>query len=251
MLEDFASTAVPRFADVRWFDEVESTNSVAADLARREGSAPAIVVVADYQRSGRGRLGRRWESPPGCSLLCSVILPPATPDRPAHLATMALALAASDACDDVAGVRPLLKWPNDLLVDGAKLGGILGEILDGVALVMGLGLNLNWAAAGAVPPGSGVSLDALAGRTVDRRALVTAVLLHLDSHLAVPVDGLLDGYRARSATVGQRVRLKLGSGTIEGDAVGISSHGHLLIDEAGGGRHVIAAGDVVHVRPVG
>ena len=166
MLDDSASTAVPRFSDVRWFDEVDSTNSVAADLARKEGAAPAIVVVADHQRSGRGRLGRRWEAPPGSSLLCSVTLPAATTDRPAHFATMAMALAASDACDEVAGVRPLLKWPNDLLVGPAKLGGILGEARDG-AVIVGLGLNVNWG--GAPPPASGVALDTLTGRSVDRK----------------------------------------------------------------------------------
>ena len=248
MLDDSASTAVPRFPDVRWYDEVDSTNSVAAELACREGAVPSIVVAADHQRRGRGRRNRRWEAPPGSSLLVSVVLPPASPDRPAHLSTLALALAASDACEDVAGVRPLLKWPNDLVADGCKLGGILGEASE-QAVIVGLGLNVNWG--NEAPPPPGVALDALAGRPIDRRALLAAVLAHLDRHLASPVDTMLDAYRARSATLGQQVRVQLGSAVVEGVATAITSHGHLLVGEAGGARQVIAAGDVVHVRPAG
>jgi BirA family biotin operon repressor/biotin-[acetyl-CoA-carboxylase] ligase len=246
MLDDSASTAASRFSDVRWFETVDSTNSVASDLVRREGAMPGIVVVADHQRAGRGRRGRRWEAPPGSSLLVSVVLPPAAADRAAHFTTIALALAASDACDEVAGVRPLLKWPNDLLVDGRKLGGILGEANEG-CIIAGLGLNVNWG--GASPPASGVSLDALAGGPVDRRLLLAAVLRRFDHHLAATVEQLLDDYRAHSATLGCRVRVKLAGDTIEGEAVAITAHGHLLVDD--GERHVIAAGDIVHLRPAG
>ena len=247
MLDESASTAVPRFADVRWFEEVDSTNLVAADLAGREGAAPAIVVVADHQRAGRGRLDRRWEAPPGSSLLVSVVLPPAAPDRPAHLTTIAMGLAASDACADVAGVRPLLKWPTDLLVQGRKLAGILGEAVNG-AIVVGLGLNVNWG--GVPPPAGGVALDALAGGPIDRRRLLDALLLRLEVHLAAPWPQLLEDYRTCSATIGQLVRVQLSSGAMDGIAVNITSHGHLLVVEEGR-EHVVAAGDIVHLRPAG
>jgi len=245
MPDGSASTAPPRFGDVRWLAEVDSTNATAADVARREGTAP-VVVVADHQRAGRGRLDRRWEAPPGSSLLLSVILPPAPPDRPAHFATMAMALAASDGCDEVAGVRPAVKWPNDLLVGGAKLGGILGQSLES-ALILGIGINVNWVRV--APPAGGVALDAVTGRTVDRRALAAALLRCLDHHLSAPLGELLDEYRGRCATLGQRVRAQVGPASIEGTAVAISSHGHLVVDGGDGGRRVIAAGDVIHVRP--
>src|SRR5688572_1154875 len=143
-----------RFADVRWFAELDSTNRLAADLARA-GAPDGVVVGADHQTAGRGRRGRTWESRPGASLLVSVILRPA----PA-LVTLAAGVAAAEACEAVAGVEVGLKWPNDLLVDGAKVGGILSELVAGAAVV-GLGVNLAWAPAGAAHLGAAVDRDRL------------------------------------------------------------------------------------------
>ncbi|MFN2609052.1 MAG: biotin--[acetyl-CoA-carboxylase] ligase, partial [Acidimicrobiales bacterium] len=116
-----------RFADVRHLAEVDSTNRLAADLARG-GAAEGVVVVADHQTAGRGRRGRSWEAAPGSSLLVSVVLRP-PPGPAAGLATVAAALAAADACHRVAGFAPGLKWPNDVLVGGRKLAGILAELV--------------------------------------------------------------------------------------------------------------------------
>src|SRR5688500_9752782 len=143
-----------RFADIRWFAELDSTNRLAAALARA-GAPDGVVVGADHQTAGRGRRGRTWDSRPGASLLVSVVLRPA----PA-LVTLAAGVAAAEACEAVAGVAVELKWPNDLLVDGAKLGGILSELV-GHAAVVGLGLNLKWAPAGAAVLGGDVDRDAL------------------------------------------------------------------------------------------
>jgi BirA family biotin operon repressor/biotin-[acetyl-CoA-carboxylase] ligase len=233
--------ATGRAWDVRWFAEVDSTNRVAAGLAQElvaDGLADGIVVVADHQTAGRGRLDRRWEAPPGTSLLVSVVVDPA----PA-LAPLSIGLASSHACEDVAGVRPLLKWPNDLVVEGAKLAGILGERIGngaGAAAVMGVGINVNWA--GTAPPDGGSALDRLTGHPVDRLALLAALLRHLD--WSRPDVDVLARYRRRSATLGQAVRVQLGDEVVEGIAVDVTVHGHLLLDT---GR-VVAAGDVVHVR---
>ena len=210
-----------RFADVRWFDEVDSTNRVAADLARA-GAPDGVVVGADHQTAGRGRRGRTWESRPGTSLLVSVILRPA----PA-LVTLAAGVAAAQACEAVAGAGVELKWPNDLLLDGAKLGGILSEAVAGAAVV-GLGLNLTWAPAGA----------ACLGPAADRRAVLAAYL----AALGAPGD-VIGRYRERCTTLGRRVRVDLPAGTIEGIATGVDADGRLVVD----GRP-IAAGDVVHLR---
>src|SRR5262245_29768744 len=121
-----------RFADVRWVVETDSTNDDLLLLAR-EGAAEGILVVADHQRAGRGRLDRTWQAPPGSSLLLSVLMRPGVAPVQAHLASTAVACAAVEACIGVAGAAPRLKWPNDLVVldpDGAvrgKLGGILAE----------------------------------------------------------------------------------------------------------------------------
>jgi len=124
-----------RFSDVRRFAEVDSTNRVAADLVRG-GAVDGLVVVADHQTAGRGRQGRRWESEPGTSLLVSVVLRPV----PA-LVTLAAGVAAAEACAAVAGAGVRLKWPNDVMADEGKLGGILSELV-GDAAIVGLGMNL-------------------------------------------------------------------------------------------------------------
>jgi len=164
-----------RFGPVRCFAEIDSTNRYVLDEAR--GGAPeGAVAVADYQSAGRGRLGRRWEAPPGSNLLMSVLLRPHLAVDELHLCTVAVALAAAAACEDGAGVVPDLKWPNDLMVGGRKLGGILAEALpagtgdadadDGTgggsgkasAVVVGLGLNVGWPPPDAAP-GSGQEQD--------------------------------------------------------------------------------------------
>jgi len=211
-----------RFSDVRRFDEVDSTNRVAAGLAWA-GAGDGLVVVADHQTAGRGRRGRPWESHPGSALLVSVVMRP-VPD----LVTLAAGLAAAEACEAVTGVPTTLKWPNDVQVGGAKVGGILSELVAGAAVV-GLGVNLGWA-----PPGAGCL-----GHDVDRDTLLLAYLHRLEGSTDV-----LAGYRARCATIGRRVRVELPTTTVEGVADGVDAEGRLVVD----GR-AITAGDVVHLRP--
>ena len=210
-----------RFSDVRWFSQVDSTNRLAAELVRG-GAGDGLVVGADHQTAGRGRRGRTWESRSGSSLLVSVVLRPLP-----ELVTLAAGVAAAEACEAVAGVPVHLKWPNDVMGAGGKLGGILCELV-GDAAVVGLGLNLAWA-----PPGA-----ACLGPDVDRQVLLDAWLSRLD----VPAD-ILVRYRARCDTLGRRVRIELPGETLEGVADDVDDEGHLLVD----GRH-ITAGDVVHLR---
>ena len=210
-----------RFADVRWFAELDSTNRLAADLARA-GAPDGLVVGADHQTAGRGRRGRTWQSRPGASLLVSVVLRPA----PA-LVTLAAGVAAAEACEAVAGIQVALKWPNDLLIGQAKLGGILSELVAGAAVV-GLGLNLAWAPAGAASLGPGV----------DRSALLHAYLGRLDT-----AGDVLARYRDRCTTLGRCVHVEVPGGSIEGVATDVDEDGRLLVE----GR-AVAAGDVVHLR---
>jgi BirA family biotin operon repressor/biotin-[acetyl-CoA-carboxylase] ligase len=210
-----------RFSDVRWFPEIDSTNRFAADAARA-GAADGLVVGADHQTAGRGRRGRTWESPAGSGLLVSLVLRPVPP-----LVTLAAGLAAAEACEQVAGVATTLKWPNDVLLDGRKVGGILSELV-GDAAVVGLGLNLTWAPAGA----------AWLGPDVDRDELLAAYLAGLDQ----PAD-VLARYRQRCATIGRRVRVELPGETVEGVAEAVDDEGRLVVD----GRK-ITAGDVLHLR---
>lgn len=260
--------------DVRRFDTLPSTNDWL--LAEARAGAPAgTVAVADHQRSGRGRLGRRWEAPPGTSLLVSVLLRPVAPLDGLYAVTASVALAAADACADVAGVAPDVKWPNDLLVDDRKLAGVLAESdpaapggrAGSVAVVAGLGCNLDWDDADGA-----TSLRRCAGRPVDRDTLLAAYLGVLGRRagaLDEPVgrQAALDELRRRCATLGRSVRVVFTgapategapAGSIEraapteivGTAVDIDASGRLVVEHDGVAT-AVAAGDVVHLRGAG
>ena len=255
VLGDAAKTALAatRFADVRWVRETGSTNADLLELAR-QGGPEGTVLVADHQSAGRGRAGRTWVAPSESSLLVSILLRP--PPAVAGLTTMALGLAAADGIEQVAGFRPRLKWPNDLVWPGdgtaadRKLAGILAEAhwptTGEVAVVAGIGINVNWRdRAPAELAELAVSIDEIAGQWVDREPLLVAIVEHLEHRYdALGTEGLLDAWRADSATLGTRVRVDLGRETVEGTAVDITEHGHLLVDD-----RVVAVGDVVHLRP--
>ena len=238
---------------VEWVSETGSTN---ADLlaAARRGSETNRVLVADYQTAGRGRRGRIWEAAPESSLLFSVLTRPDIPVAAAHLVTTALALGALEACDSLAGVRPGLKWPNDLVVDDRKLAGVLAEsVVAGdrlEAVVVGMGLNVR---AGAVPPevvDAAVALEDVCGSAVDRRELLAAVLTRFARWMdqieaAAGQSELIDAARRESATLGRRVSVELGDGSVlEGLAEDVDERGGLLLE---GGTRVVV-GDVVHLR---
>ena len=127
---------------VLYFPRIGSTNDVAHDRAAA-GAAEGLLVIADEQTAGRGRLDRRWWAPPGSSLLMSLLLRPALPPDQAGQLTMCLGLAAVEAIEAVTGLRPALKWPNDLLLEDRKLGGMLTELrLEGERLdIRGVGVG--------------------------------------------------------------------------------------------------------------
>ena len=194
---------------------VPSTMDVARHLA------VGMVVVAEHQTAGRGRLGRRWEAPPGSALLASWVMP-------AHeLAPLAAGVASAYAC----GEHVRLKWPNDLMLDGCKLGGILTE-RTGNKCVVGTGINLWWA-----PPGGAVL-------GVDRDDLVQRMAAEMTRWFAAPGIDVLAAWRERSDTLGRRVRVEISGETVEGVAQDIGPDGTLIVD----GRP-FAAGDVIHLRP--
>jgi BirA family biotin operon repressor/biotin-[acetyl-CoA-carboxylase] ligase len=260
---------------VRRFDEIDSTNRYLADEARA-GAESGLVAVAGYQTAGRGRLGRRWEAPAGANLLLSVLLRPAVIGSGGagnqvgpHDCTIAVALAAADSCKVAAGVDPGLKWPNDLVVEGQKLAGVLAELVTGPvpeggrptpeseAVVVGLGLNVRWP-----PPDSGdtplpgaTSLARLAKEELPGlEALVDILLERLDVRLAdlfgpAGADTQVSEYKDRCVTLGRTVKVEEPTGSFTGRAVDLSHGGHLVVD-TGSGLRIVAAGDVVHLGHV-
>lgn len=231
-----ALTAETRFRDVRVLDSVGSTNQLVA-AAASEGAPEGLVVAADHQTAGRGRLDRRWDDRPGDGLLVSVLLRPAgLPAARWHLVTAAVALAARAACGEVAGVEPDVKWPNDLLVGGRKLAGILAEAAGG-AVTVGMGINVHGG-----PPEAAV-LDLAAGRRIPREELLVRWLYQLDARVA-DWDAVGDEYRRVCATVGREVSVELiGGERLVGLAEGVDPLGRLVV--AG---QVVAVGDVTHLR---
>lgn len=268
---DFVAGALggQRFSAVTWVDETGSTNSDVM-AAARDGAPEGTVVVADHQSAGRGRQGRTWVAPPGASLLVSVLLRP--PAVVGGLCAMAAGVAMADAVTETTGVRPGLKWPNDLLVDDRKLAGILAEAdwpaastesggwrppkpHERLVVVVGVGLNVNWPAD--LPDDlsdSAVALNHLVGHDVDRAELLVAYLRRLDGLYGALVAAgsgaaILDAWRQHSATLGRRVRVDLGSDDVEGTAVDITDEGHLVVRTLDGDHRTLAVGDVVHLRP--
>lgn len=208
-MQHSASLPVVGEGKVLRHDSVTSTQDVARDLP--VGS----IVVADYQTAGRGRLDHRWDTPPGTALLVSFVL------RPNPLLSLAAGVAAAEAC----GPRVRLKWPNDLLLDGRKLGGILVETTPDRA-ICGIGINLTWAPEGAA------RLDE------PRDELLERLRARIERWAAADAADVRSRWRELSATLGRRVRID----STEGVAEDIGPGGELIVD---GRAHV--AGSVTHL----
>ncbi len=222
---------------VNWVAETGSTNAdlLAAGVA---GAPDRTVLAAGHQTAGRGRLERRWEAPAGANLLVSLLL--RNVPQFAHELTQRIALAALDACRLVANLNVSLKWPNDLLVDGAKLAGVLaqaGSSPEGDFVVVGIGVNVGWA-----PPDA-----ARLGDSVSAGQLLAAILTSYDA-LPAAITPL---YRKHLATIGQHVRVDLpGDRSVTGRATDVETDGRLVVLDDCAMTHRIDTGDVIHLRPV-
>lgn len=236
---------------VEEFDEIDSTNTWLADQARA-GVPEGLVVRADYQSAGRGRMGRTWESSPGDSLLCSILLRPRLAHEDLALAVAAVSLSAREALGRLTGLTPSLKWPNDLVVDGRKLGGVLAEVVAddaGAAIVVGVGINLT------APGPASLQAACVLNETGDAllaRDVLDSLLEGLTKRrdLLDDVGGrasLLAEWRAALSTIGEWVRVEHTNGDVEGRAIDIDEHGALVV-EAAGERRTFHVGDVVHLR---
>jgi BirA family biotin operon repressor/biotin-[acetyl-CoA-carboxylase] ligase len=230
------------------------TGSTNADLlaAARAGGPEGAVLVAEEQAAGRGRIGRQWVSPPRAALLFSVLLRPASvPAYRRGWLPLLAGTAVASALRGAASVDALLKWPNDVLVDGRKVAGILVEQA-GDAMVVGTGINVTTSPS-ELPPGPATSLAAAGAACTARDTLLVAVLGELERWyrrwLADPGDRRLrSGYLDLSATVGREVRVELpGGGALAGAAVDVDDVGRLVVRTASG-ETAVSAGDVVHVR---
>lgn len=239
------------WTQVRTVAEAGSTNADLAGLARA-GAPSGAVLVADHQTAGRGRFARVWQAPPGSSVAVSVLLrPPAVvPQRWLWLPLLA-GLAVADGLRTAAGVHASLKWPNDVLIGGRKVCGILAERVESdpsPAVVIGMGINTLLTEAD-LPVPTATSL-AIEGSTAAPGEVVRSVLLAFEAWYGRWLAGedLREPYAAACGTVGRTVRVELSPGDApEGVAVGVDAVGRLLVRTATGTR-AFSAGDVWHLR---
>jgi BirA family biotin operon repressor/biotin-[acetyl-CoA-carboxylase] ligase len=230
-------------------DETGSTNADVA-AAARGGAAQGLVLVAERQTAGRGRLDRRWVSPPRAGLAVSVLLRPRTNPRWYGWLPLLAGVALVETVRRLGEVDAVLKWPNDLLIDGRKCAGILAEVVpDGVVLGIGLNVSLREEE---LPVPEATSLRLAGSACTDRDPLLRALLRTLadryDRWCAEPTDGALgEAYRLHCATLGQRVRVALPDGTtLVGEALDIDEAGRLVVRAPDGAAVPVAAGDVRH-----
>jgi len=214
-------------------------------LALADDAPEGAVAVCELQTAGRGRLGRRWEAPEGTAIHCSAALRPPARRRVAEL-TLAAAVAAAEAIESVAGVSPLVKWPNDLLVDARKVAGILGDLRGGT-VVLGIGINVNQTAEqlpteARQPP---ASLRIVTGYEHERAPLLAALLMRLeqryDNWLDHGLEALHHELERRDFLRGREIHVD----GIAGRACGIDSLGRLELDVEGEPR-AVESGEVTY-----
>lgn len=238
---------------VEVFAEVDSTNRVVRDRAA-DGAAPGVVVVAEHQSAGRGRLDRTWEAPPRSGLTFSVLVAPAAPRASWGWLPLLAGLAVAEAVIERTELPATLKWPNDVLVADLKVAGLLVEALPEGGVVVGVGINTHLGADDLPTPlATSLLLEGAALDAIDRAPFLSCVLQHLHRRItdldAGPDAEAMADYRMRCSTIGRHVDITVPGGSrVRGTVADIADDASLTIDVDGRGVRHIAAGDVVHLR---
>ena len=236
---------------IHWFDTIDSTNTRAKEMALA-GAPHGTVLIADHQTGGRGRMGRGFQSPAGCGVYLSVILRPGcAPDRLMHL-TCAAAVAACDAVEETAGIRPGIKWTNDLVCGSRKIAGILTELItvgSETCAIVGIGINCCQSSADFsedIRSFAG-SLAMATGREIDRWAVAAALiraLCRMDGILLAEKAAIMALYRAGCVTVGRDVSLLRADTVRHGHALRIDDDGALVVRFADGTVEAVQSGEI-------
>jgi BirA family biotin operon repressor/biotin-[acetyl-CoA-carboxylase] ligase len=242
--EIYSGLAAARMGQtIHYFEEVISTNEVARRLADR-GAEEGTLVLAESQTAGRGRLGRQWFSPAGKGIWVSIVLRPAIQPPKAPNLTMVAAVAAAKAIAEVSSLKAGIKWPNDVLINGKKVCGILTELKAETErihyVVVGIGLNVNLSSEDFLPElhATATSLALEAGHPVSRVLLTQRLLFHLEtayfSYLSHGFNAIKDAWKKMNVTLGRAVLVTAPEGQYAGMALDIDDNGALLVaGEAG------------------
>jgi BirA family biotin operon repressor/biotin-[acetyl-CoA-carboxylase] ligase len=217
---------------IDYFPSVDSTMRAAA------GHAASYVVIAGEQTAGQGRHGHSWHSEAGSGLYCSLALEPHT------VLTLALGLATADAIAHASGVECDLRWPNDVMLGGKKVAGVLVQ-LSGAMAIAGIGINLHHTAFPAELEALATSLKSHTGKEPDAAAILIALLHAVDRYTAESLENILRLFtRASSYASGRRVRVDQPDGIIEGTTAGLDASGFLIVRKDDGTDTLIVAGGV-------
>ena len=236
---------------------VDSTNAIAYQLAL-QGAEEGEIVVAESQKQGRGRLGRKWFSPPLSNLYLSVILRPEIPPQQASLMTLMAAVATAGAIHKFSGLQPMIKWPNDILLKNRKVAGLLNEIhseTDRIHFViLGIGVNLNMDEK-MFPKeirSLATSLKREMGQSVSRKAFLQTLLEELErwyeTFLKEGAAPILKAWRDKAQIQGRPVRVISFGEVLSGTAIDVDNDGALILETKEGERKRVVAGDIEYKR---
>lgn len=235
--------------------EVDSTNTYLKKLWK-QGYPPGTTVIADCQTGGKGRMGRRWFSPPGMGIWLSVLFPSIDRQNWAAVLMYMAALSVLEAVDRFIGESGQIKWPNDILVNGKKLCGMLAEgvMRNGKSdnIIMGIGINVNHQPADFPEEifETATSLKMINGHTHSREEFLVSLLENINSYFALAMENgggiILERWKKRCGTIGKSVSLGANSSQIYGVAESVSPAGTLLIRTAEGKLMEVTAADGVH-----
>ena len=242
--------------EIFFYETVGSTNTVASDLA--EKTIEGAVVIADSQQKGMGRLGRKWESPPGVNIYMSIILRPKIEPKEATLITIMAAVACATALRRVTGLHVTIKWPNDLMVSDKKIGGILSELKTDhgriISAIVGIGMNVNVdidTYPADVQEGA-TSVKNETGMSYSREVVISEILNEIDYWYKI-LNGMGKGillleWQKLTSTLGREVKVTVGKETFTGLAESIDSEGMLILRLPSGMLKKINSGDLTILR---
>ena len=242
--------------EIFFYETVGSTNTVASDLA--EKTIEGAVVIADSQQKGRGRLGRKWESPPGVNIYMSIILRPKIESKEATLITIMAAVACATALRRVTGLHVTIKWPNDLMVSDKKIGGILSELKTDhgriISAIVGIGMNVN-VGIDAYPADVqeiATSVKNETGMSYSREVVISEILNEIDYWYKI-LNGMGKGillleWQKLTSTLGREVKVTVGKETFTGLAESIDSEGMLILRLPSGMLKKINSGDLTILK---
>lgn len=240
--------------EIIFFDSISSTNDKAFEIGRKRGNSEGIVIIADTQTKGRGRLGRSWISPPGVNLYFTILLKPTLPQEEISILPLIISVAVVNAVRNNTGLKAAIKWPNDILMNGRKTGGILMEMKSAggkiTLLAVGIGINVNMhedMVPEDIRPFT-TSLSVEADRPVDRAGLLGEVLAEMEKTYKILLNGdkraLINEWHGLNSTIGKKVAVRCQDRVISGIAEGINDRGGLIVRLPEGEFETVNAGDV-------